>query len=77
MKKHVLTILLLISPYIYILISVLYFNYSISTVDAAEVCQNLIFIFVCFVVTILIPNMKYAFVIAKSGEDSTVLEYYS
>lgn len=74
MKKRILTILLLVSPYLYALIVVLFFRYSDNF--SAEMLQNLLLIFCGFIVAIFISNMIYAFILAKHGESSAVLLFW-
>lgn len=74
MKKRILTLLLLISPYLYIMIAILYCKYGEYRYE--EILDRLLLIYLGFLVVVYIPNMVYAFVLAKHGEKSTVLLFW-
>lgn len=71
MKKRILPILLLISPYLYALTVMLYCKFG-----GAREMESFILIFCGMVVIIFIPNMIYAFVIGKHGESSDVILFW-
>ena len=61
--------LLLISPYVY----VLYFYFS---AQSSGVLTRLLLVYFGFVVTVFIPNIIYAFILAKHKEKSTVMLFW-
>lgn len=75
MRKRIPSILLLISPYLYVLIEVLYYKYGGYL--SRGVLQNLLLIFCGFGIVVFIPNMIYAFVIASHGGNSNVLLFWN
>lgn len=74
MKKRIPTIFLLISPYAYILISVLCIMHFGSL--NANAMKLLISIFLGFVIVVFIPNIIYAFILVKKGECSKKLLFW-
>jgi len=70
MKKRILPILLLISPYLYLLINKFYDTY----IYYAPYFYIRLGVFM--VITIFITNMIYAFVIKKFGRNSTELLFW-
>lgn len=73
MKKHLLTKLLLIAPYLYILIVVLLTKQKILLPKEQ---QNYFIILGCFLVFVFIPNMIYAFVLLIRREAASVLLFW-
>jgi hypothetical protein len=71
MKKRILPILLLISPYLYILIAIIGIAHS-----TLNIMPELIFIHLCMVIVIFIPNVIYAFVLVAHRENSDVLLFW-
>lgn len=74
MKKRIPTILLLISPYLLILIEGIYNKYYYNLTEFP--LKIIILIYFIFIAAIFIPNMAYAFVLAKHGESSTSLLFW-
>jgi len=72
MKKRILPILLLLSPYFYLIIVFLGFRLTHATLGDGM----LLLPFCGFIVAVFIPNMVYAFVLAKRGEKSTTLLFW-
>lgn len=73
MKKHFLTKLLLIAPYLYVLTVVLLTKQKIIT---SKELQNYFIILGCFVVIVFIPNMIYAFILLIRREAASVLLFW-
>lgn len=67
MKKRILPILLIISPYIYV---------SIFVFKLMKFAKFLPIISLLIVAAVFIPNIIYAFVIARHGESSTSLLFW-
>ena len=67
MKKRILPVMLLISPYIFVFI---------AKIDYSELPIQLPELFFILVFVVLIPNMVYAFVLDKHEENSNVLLFW-
>lgn len=72
MKKRILPILLLISPYFYILFAIV----GIAHYHLDILLPQLNFIHLCMVIVIFIPNAIYAFVLVAHGEKSDVILFW-
>ena len=71
MKKRILPLLLLIAPYIYVFI--ILYNYKM---EKELPYQAVILFFWILVLAVYVPNIFYAFKIAKNGADSTCLLFW-